>query len=94
MIRAALLAAALIVIVATLGGCTTMVAAPPRDLAPLDLTLTRRCDAPVTVPDRDLTEKEVAGLWGRDRLALTDCGRRLAATVRIYEARDRRLAGE
>lgn len=84
---------AAIIIMGMLGGCT-MVAAPPRDLAPLDLTLTRPCDEPVSRPDRDLTDREVFGLWGRDILALTDCGRRFAATVRIYEARDRRLAGE
>lgn len=90
MIRAALLTAALAL---TLGGCT-LVAAPPRDLAPLDLSLTNRCPRPEALPDRDLTEREVATLWGRDRLALTDCGRRFAAAVRIYQDRDRRLAGE
>jgi hypothetical protein len=73
-------------------GCT-MVAAPPKDLTPLDLALTRRCEDPATVPSRDLTEHEVAALWGRDRLALRDCGRRFAATVKIIEDRDRRLLG-
>jgi hypothetical protein len=77
---------------AVLGGCQ-LVAAPPRDLQPLDLTLTRRCPDPSAIPQRDLTEREVATLWGRDRLALTDCGRRFAATVKTYENRDRRLSG-
>lgn len=82
---------AALVIASLVGGCTA-VAVAPRDLAPLDASLTRRCPAPVAPPDRDLTEREVAALWGRDRLALTDCGRRFAATVRIYQDRDRSLA--
>ena len=83
---------ALAVIAAALAGCTSVVV-PPRDLAPLDLSLTRPCDAPTKIPSRDLTEREVATLWGRDRLALRDCGRRLDATVRVYQDRDRRLSG-
>lgn len=76
-----------------LAGCTT-VAVAPRDLAPLDLSLTRRCPDPVAVPGRDLTEREAVALWGTDRLALRDCGRRFAAAIKVYQDRDRRLAGE
>lgn len=42
------------------------------------------CDPPVTLPDRDLTERETASAWGRDRSALTTCeGRRAAAVEAI-----------
>ena len=81
------------IVAALLGGCTTVVVAPP-DLAPLDLSLTRPCDGPSPIPPRDLTEREVAGLWGRDRISLRDCARRFDATVRVYQERDRLLAGE
>ena len=78
---------------AFLGGCTA-VAVAPRDLAPLDLSLTRPCEAPAKIPDRALGEREVVALWGRDRISLRDCARRLDATVRVYQERDRRLGGE
>jgi len=74
-----------------LAGCQTVAVAPPR-LAPLDLILTRRCPPPVSLPDRDLSERDVTRLWGADRLALRDCGRRFAATVSIIEARDAAIA--
>lgn len=73
-----------------LAGCQAVTVAPP--LAPLDLTLTRRCDDPVSIPPRDLSERDVVSLWGSDRLALKDCGRRHAATVTIIEERDARLS--
>lgn len=84
---------AIAILSAALAGCTS-VAVPPRDLAPLDLTLTRPCAAPAKIPGRNLTEREVATLWGRDRIALRDCARRFDATVRVYQERDRRLGGE
>ncbi len=62
-------------------------------LSPLDLTLTRQCDAPSAIPPRDLSERDVAKLWGSDRLALKDCARRHAATVSIIEHRDASLSG-
>ncbi|MBB4955351.1 hypothetical protein H4S14_003387 [Agrobacterium vitis] len=40
-----------------------------------------RCDAPVTLPDRDLTDKETASRWGADRTALRICEARRAAAV-------------
>mgnify|MGYP001765397724 CR=1 FL=1 len=83
---------ATVILAASLAGCTS-VAVPPRNLAPLDLTLTRPCSAPAKIPGRDLTEREVATLWGGDRLALKDCARRFDATVRVYQERDRRLSG-
>lgn len=79
------------ILVGLLSGCQT-VAVAPTSLGPLDLSLTRRCDAPVFVPDRDLSEKDVVSLWGTDRIALRDCGRRLDAVVQTYESRDAKLA--
>lgn len=60
--------------------------------APLDLTLTRPCAAPASIPDRDLSEREVARLWGADRIGLADCRRRQAAAIAIIERRDAALA--
>lgn len=39
-------------------------------------SLTQACDAPVNIPERDITAVEVEILWGRDRAALRDCGSR------------------
>jgi hypothetical protein len=81
-----------VVLASLLASCTEATVRP--SLPPLDLTLTRACDTPVAVPDRDLSGRDVASLWGRDRLALRDCGRRHAATVAVYERRDAALGGE
>ncbi len=35
------------------------------------------CALPVELPDRGLNDQEIELLWGRDRSALRDCGRRL-----------------
>ncbi|WP_170973485.1 hypothetical protein [Rhizobium sp. FKY42] len=40
-----------------------------------------RCPAPVTLPDRDLTDQETGSLWGRDRTALRVCETRRSAAV-------------
>lgn len=39
------------------------------------------CAAPVSPPDRDLTQREIGDWWGRDRSALRECERRRAAAV-------------
>lgn len=47
------------------------------------------CDAPVTLPDRDLSETETTSLWGRDRTALRVCETRRAASVASATGGDR-----
>lgn len=74
-----------------LAGCGEVAVRP--SLAPLDLTLTRPCDAPVSKPAEAIGPRRTVELWGRDRLALRDCGRRHAATVEIIERRDAALGG-
>jgi len=39
------------------------------------------CAAPMTLPDRDLTEAEATGSWGRDRANLRQCESRRAAAI-------------
>lgn len=39
------------------------------------------CDAPVTLPDRALSDQSIEIYWGRDRDALRTCGKRLEATL-------------
>lgn len=80
----ALLAVAL---AAALGACA------PRDPPPaggvrfaaLAPELTRPCDPPGSLPDRDLGTAEVTRLWTADRRALGLCARRHDGIVRIIE---------
>lgn len=48
-------------------------------------TASKKCAAPVTLPDRDLTEAETTSLWGRDRASLETCEERRAAAVQAIE---------
>jgi len=46
----------------------------------------RDCARPVTLPDRELTQREVEGFWAADRGALLKCGIGKAGVVTFYEA--------
>jgi hypothetical protein len=48
-------------------------------LARVPLSLKQACAGVVRIPDRDLTEADVARLWGADRRALGACVRKHAA---------------
>lgn len=48
-------------------------------LARIPLSLKQACAGVVNLPDRDLTEAEVARLWGKDRAALGACVRKHGA---------------
>lgn len=48
---------------------------------PIPAEAQRRCDEPVTLPGRRLTQREVTSLWGRDRSSLRTCEQRRAAAV-------------
>ena len=65
---------------------------PPR-IDPVDGALTRLCERPAKLPDRDLSEAEVVRLWGTDRKNLVDCGHRHSAHVAAVETRDGLIAG-
>lgn len=93
MIRAALVVAAL-----ALSGCgSTLVAAPPAAVPPLDTALTRKCKEAPPLPagasSRGLSETEAVEMLGRYDTALTDCAGRFARVVEITEGLHRRLAG-
>jgi hypothetical protein len=79
-----------------LSGCTSVSVEKP-SLEPLDTGLTKPCLAPAPLPASaakvGLSERQVVEIIGRDRLALTDCSRRQAALVRIYERRDAQIGG-
>lgn len=51
-------------------------------------TARQKCDDPVVLPDRDLSEPESTALWGRDRAALRSCEPRRAAAVRAADGVD------
>ena len=61
-----LLAALLVSVLVGCGGSTSIrpVAVP--------------CEAPVTLPDRALSDRDVELFWGRDRDALRTCGARMS----------------
>ncbi|PKR91127.1 hypothetical protein CXZ10_05915 [Pleomorphomonas diazotrophica] len=46
----------------------------------------RPCAAPVTVPDRAISEAETTALWGRDRGALRICEQRRRAAIDAIDA--------
>lgn len=68
------------------GGCST---APPVEpvvrtefIKPaLPISAVAPCNAPTRGPDRDLSAKEVASLWGRDRASLRACEAKRKAAV-------------
>lgn len=75
-----------------LAGCQTLstksVVEKPM-LARIPQSLKQACAGVVAIPDRDLTEPEVARLWGKDRAALGECARRhggLSAATSALEA--------
>lgn len=58
-------------------------------LAKIPASLKQACAGVVSIPDRDLTEAEVARLWGKDRAALGVCVKRhgaLSAATSALEA--------
>ena len=65
---------------------------PPR-IDPVDLTLTRPCERPTRLPNRDLSENEVVRFWGSDRKSLLDCANRHKAHVEAIRIRDDLIAG-
>ena len=72
-----------------LAGCqsslTRSVADRP-ELARIPSTLKEPCAAVTDLPARDLSSAEAARLWGADRSALGECGRRHRALVDGVEA--------
>jgi len=52
-------------------------------------SLTVACDAPVRLPERDITGREVEVLWGRDRAALNACSSRHRGLVDFIEPKDK-----
>lgn len=44
------------------------------------------CAAPVALPDRDLTQGEVAAAWGRDRVSLLACEAKRAGAVAAVDS--------
>lgn len=61
----------------------------PPVTAKIPKSLRQACADVVNIPERDLTEAEVARLWATDRRALLTCARRhgaLAKAVAVIEA--------
>lgn len=63
-------------VASVLTGCAASTSVEPVTIPP---SLKAACAAPVVLPERDLTDREVEILWGRDRSALRSCGDRHGA---------------
>lgn len=77
--------------VLALGGCASFDrhSVLPPATAKIPQSLKQACPGVVTIPDRDLTEADVARLWAKDRQSLLICARRqgaLAKAASIVEA--------
>lgn len=78
MIRALLLCVSM-----ALAGCQTdRHSALPPITAKVPQSLKQACAGVVTIPERDLTEGEIARLWSRDRQSLLICARRHGALAK------------
>lgn len=55
-------------------------------LAKIPASLKQACAGVVSIPDRDLTEADVARLWSKDRKALGECVRRHGALAEAASA--------
>lgn len=73
----------LICAVLALSGCVTdRHSVLPPITAKIPQSLKQACAGVVNLPIRDLTEAEVARLWGKDRAALAMCAKRHAALAK------------
>lgn len=80
-----------------LSGCMSVSADKPK-LEPLDTGLTQPCQAAPRLPPNaakaGISERQTVEIIGRYDGALSDCSRRQAALVRIYERRDAQIGGK
>lgn len=80
-----------------LSGCMSVSADKPR-LEPLDTGLTKPCEPAPRLPPNaakaGISERQTVEIIGRYDGALSDCSRRQAALVRIYERRDAQIGGK
>jgi len=81
--------AILLCAVLALSGCATdRHSVLPPVTAKIPQSLRQACAGIVNIPDRDLTQADVARLWASDRRALTNCARRhgaLSKAVSVLE---------
>jgi hypothetical protein len=63
-------------------------------LAAVDPALAADCDAPVALPDRELTQAEAEKYWRKDRAALRVCVDRHHETIRFFTFRDNGITGK
>ncbi|MBZ9759512.1 dehydrogenase [Mesorhizobium sp. CA8] len=70
--------------VLALGGCASLDrhSVLPPVTAKIPQSLKQACPGVVTIPERDLTEADVARLWAKDRTSLATCARRHGALAK------------
>jgi hypothetical protein len=68
----------------TLGGCASFNrhSILPPTTAKIPASLKQACPGVVTIPERDLTEADVARLWAADRKSLLICAKRHGALAK------------
>lgn len=62
-------------------------------LDPPPKALQSRCQDPVLLPERELTQQEVEAYWGRDRANLIVCTDRHSGLLRFFTVRDAGITG-
>lgn len=73
-----------LILLACLGGCQSRQVVEKPRFASIPQSLTQACVGVFNIPDRDLSQAEIARGWATDRRSLGDCKRRhgaLAASV-------------
>ncbi|RVC71295.1 hypothetical protein EN759_00330 [Mesorhizobium sp. M00.F.Ca.ET.038.03.1.1] len=67
-----------------LSGCVSIDRHPalPPALAKIPASLKAECKSVIDIPDRDLTQDEIASLWANDRKHLGICARRQGDLVK------------
>ncbi len=77
-----------------LAACSVSTKSAEIAASPPEAVLLQRCEGPVDLPDRALTQAETEILWGRDRGALVKCARVQAALADYAGGRVAELRGE
>ena len=74
-------------------GCATSTSSNKPILHSAPAGLIKPCEKPQSLPDKSLKQKEIVGYWGKDRIALSDCGKRHSGVVDYYAKRDKEITG-
>lgn len=85
---------ALVIGLSVLTGCGNSIGSiEPPELLPAPEDFTEDCVRPVILPERELSQAEVASFWAFDRTNLANCADIHEAAIEFYERRDQLVMG-